>query len=191
MSVKKTVGVIIGSTRTHRVGGTIAQWFVDNSGISEDFNVEIIDLAKENLPLYDEALPPMALNGVYSTEHGKRWQAKIGALDSFVFVTSEYNRGYPAALKNAIDYLWKEWCDKPAAIVSYGWSHGGQFAGEQLSQIISGMSGIQTKLVSARPKVFLSRDIFNESGKIADPNTSFAKYNDDIKKAVEELKAKF
>ncbi len=34
----------------------------------------------------------------------------------------EYNRGYNAALKNAIDYLYAEWDGMPVACVGYGWS---------------------------------------------------------------------
>ena len=50
-------------------------------------------------------------------------------MSALMFVTPQYNWGYPASLKNAIDYLFREWNDKPAIVVSYG-SRGGDKAGE-------------------------------------------------------------
>ena len=46
----------------------------------------------------------------------------------------QYNWGYPAALKNALDYLYRSWNGKPAMIVSYG-SHGGGKGAAQLKQV--------------------------------------------------------
>ena len=46
----------------------------------------------------------------------------------------QYNWGYPAALKNALDFLYKEWHNKPAGIISYG-GHGGGKAAAQLQQV--------------------------------------------------------
>jgi NAD(P)H-dependent FMN reductase len=45
-----------------------------------------------------------------------------------VFVTAEYNHGIPGALKNAFDYLYKEWNNKAAGIVSYGSAYGARSA---------------------------------------------------------------
>src|SRR5256885_9771951 len=69
--------------------------------------------------------------GKYQPPHTKRWAAKIASLDAFVFVSPEYNHGIPAALKNAIDFLFAEWNHKAAGFVSYGGA-GGARAVEQL-----------------------------------------------------------
>src|SRR2546426_6577627 len=74
-------------------------------------------------------MPPSM--GRYQQPHTKRWAAKIASLDAFVFVSPEYNHGIPAALKNAIDFLFAEWKDKAAGFVSYGGA-GGARAVEQL-----------------------------------------------------------
>ena len=74
-------------------------------------------------------MPPMM--GQYSHPHTKAWAAKIDAFDAFVFVTPEYNHGTSGALKNAIDYLFREWNTKAAGFVGYG-SAGGVRAVEQL-----------------------------------------------------------
>ena len=59
------------------------------------------------------------------------------AADAFVFVTPEYNHGYPASLKNAIDYLNQEWRYKPVGFVSYGGVAAGTRSVEQLQQVVT------------------------------------------------------
>src|SRR2546426_8679304 len=68
-------------------------------------------------------MPPSM--GRYQQPHTKRWAAKIASLDAFVFVSPEYNHGIPAALKNAIDFLFAEWKNKATGFVSYGGAGGG------------------------------------------------------------------
>ena len=58
--------------------------------------------------------------GQYTHQHTKDWSAKIASFDAYVFVTPEYNHGTSGALKNAIDYLYKEWVNKAAGFVGYG-----------------------------------------------------------------------
>ncbi len=90
---------------------------------------ELVDIEEYGLPLLDEPVPPSM--GQYSHPHTKRWSAKIASFDGYVFVTPEYNHGTSGALKNAIDYLYAGWNNKPAGFVSYG-SAGGTRAVEHL-----------------------------------------------------------
>jgi NAD(P)H-dependent FMN reductase len=64
------------------------------------------------------------------------WSAKIDSFDGYIFVTAEYNHGIPGALKNGIDYLYKEWNNKAAGFVGYG-SAGGVRAVEQLRLVMA------------------------------------------------------
>jgi NAD(P)H-dependent FMN reductase len=112
------IQVIVGSTRPGRVGRKIADWFLSQAQVPEGSTVEIVDLADINLPLLDE--PVSAMWDQYSKDHTKAWAEIIAKADGFVFVTAEYNHGVPGALKNAIDYLYKEWAYKPVAFVGYG-----------------------------------------------------------------------
>ena len=116
------IGIIIGTTRPGRIGAAVGQWTYDIASKRGDANFELIDLVDQDLPLLDEPIPPS--RGQYSKEHTKRWAAKIDALDGFIFVTPEYNHSAPAALKNAIDFLFKEWNNKSAGFVSYGSAYG-------------------------------------------------------------------
>ena len=129
--------VLIASTRPGRVGEAFAQWFVPLAEKHGAFEVEVVDLAEVNLPLLDEPRHPRL--GRYEHEHTKRWSATVQRADAFVFVTPEYNYGYNAALKNAIDYLHHEWADKAVGFLSYGGVAAGTRAVQQLRQVLAGL----------------------------------------------------
>ena len=112
------VGIIIGSTRPGRIAPGVASWVHEIALRRGDGEYEIVDLKAFNLPLLDEPLPPSI--GRYEKEHTKRWARTVASFDAFVFVTPEYNHSLPAALKNAIDFLYAEWTNKSAGFVSYG-----------------------------------------------------------------------
>jgi len=127
--------IIIGSTRPGRAGAPIAQWFAARAKDHGGFDVNVVDLAEVDLPLLDEPNHPRLRQ--YTRQHTKDWSAIIDAADAFVFVTPEYNYGYPASLKNAIDYLHHEWQHKPVGFVSYGGVAAGTRAVQQLKQVVT------------------------------------------------------
>jgi NAD(P)H-dependent FMN reductase len=127
--------VILASTRPGRAGEPIAEWFVARAAAHGAFDVELVDLAEVALPLFDEANHPRLRR--YEHDHTKAWSARIDSGDAFVFVTPEYNYGYTAPLKNAIDYLHFEWQHKPVGFVSYGGIAAGTRAVQQLKQVVT------------------------------------------------------
>ena len=127
------IGIIIGSTRPGRVGDQVAQWVYDEAIQRDDADFELVDLADFSLPHLDEAMP--AARGEYANEHTQAWARKIESFDGFVFVTPEYNHSTSGALKNAIDFIYGEWNNKAAALVSYG-VHGGLRAAEHLRLVL-------------------------------------------------------
>ena len=142
------IGIIIGSTRPGRIGEVVGKWTYGVATKRSEANFELIDLADQGLPLLDEPIPPS--RGQYSKDHTKRWAAKIDALDAFIFVTPEYNHGIPAALKNAIDFLFKEWNNKAAGFVSYGSAYGAR-AVESLRLVMG-----EVMVADVRAQVMLS-----------------------------------
>jgi NAD(P)H-dependent FMN reductase len=142
------VAIIIGSTRPGRVGEQVARWVYNLARARADADYELVDIAAFDLPLLDEPAPPSS--GQYSKPHTKAWAAKIAAFDAFVFVTPEYNHGTSAALKNAIDFLYREWNDKAAGFVGYG-SAGGTRAVESLRLVMG-----EIKIADVRSQVQLS-----------------------------------
>jgi NAD(P)H-dependent FMN reductase len=151
------LAIIIGSTRPGRNAEAVARWVHEIARQRNDVDVDLIDLQDFNLPLLDEPVPPSM--GQYSKPHTKAWAEKIDSFDAYVFVTPEYNHGPSAALKNAIDYLYREWNNKAAGFVSYG-SAGGVRAVEQLRLV---MGELQVADVRAQVMLSLFTDFENFS----------------------------
>ena len=142
------IAIILGSTRPGRNGEAVANWVYDIAKQRDDADYELVDIADYNLPHLDEALPPSL--GQYAHPHTKAWAAKIDSFDGFVFVTPEYNHSTSGALKNAIDFLYKEWNNKAAGFVSYG-SVGGARAVEHLRLVMG-----ELQVADVRAQVALS-----------------------------------
>jgi NAD(P)H-dependent FMN reductase len=134
---KPVLQIIIGSTRPGRVGSAVADWIIDRAAARGDFEVEVADLAVLNLPIFDEPDHPRLRR--YTHQHTKDWSEIVDRSDAFVFVIPEYNYGFNAATKNAIDYLHQEWLNKPAGIVSYGGVAAGTRAAQMLKQVLSAL----------------------------------------------------
>jgi NAD(P)H-dependent FMN reductase len=127
--------IIIASTRPGRVGPSVASWIHERAIAHGGFDVELVDLAEVNLPMFDEPKHPRF--GQYVHQHTKDWSATIKRADAFIFVVPEYNYGFNAAIKNAIDYLNAEWQHKPVGFVSYGGVAAGTRAVQMLKQVIT------------------------------------------------------
>jgi len=115
---KPHIGIVISTTREGRFGDEPAAWIRDLAAARGDLEVEIIDLRDYPMPFFDEPASPLYVPP--QNEAARRWGQKVAELDGFIFVTAEYNRGVPAALKNALDYAYREFNRKPAAYVGYG-----------------------------------------------------------------------
>jgi NAD(P)H-dependent FMN reductase len=149
------IAIVTGSTRPGRHSLDVAQWVLGIAATRSDADYEILDIADFALPLLDEPVPPSL--GRYSKPHTLKWAAAVAPCDGFVFVAPEYNHGMPGALKNALDFLFREWNDKAAAFVTYG-SMGGVRAAENLRLVMG-----ELKIADVRAQVMLTlRDDFEE-----------------------------
>ena len=117
------IGIITGSTRDSRVNIQVAEWVKSIADKRTDAEFELVDIKDYNLPRYNESVPAIMTQD-YKTPEAHPWSKKISELDGFVFVTPEYNKAVTSGLKDAIDYLYVEWNNKAAGIVSYGSSLG-------------------------------------------------------------------
>lgn len=142
------IGVITGSTRPNRVNLDVSRWVYEQAKKRSDAEFELVDIMDFNLPLLDESIPPAM--GQYAQPHTKKWAAKIGSLDAFIFVHPEYNHGISGALKNALDFLYKEWNNKVAGLVSYG-SAGGARSAEQMRLVLA-----ELQIATVRGQVMFS-----------------------------------
>jgi NAD(P)H-dependent FMN reductase len=116
------IAIVLGSTRPGRLGKAVADWVSARASERGDATFDVLDVADFDLPLLDEPLPPSF--GRYSQPYTKAWSEAVDGFDGYIFVTGEYNHSIPGALKNAVDYLYKEWNNKAAGFVSYGSSGG-------------------------------------------------------------------
>lgn len=149
------IAVIIGSTRPGRAGEAVAKWVHEVASKRSDAEYELVDLLDFNLPLLDEPVPPS--QGKYSKEHTIKWSEKVNSFDGYVFVTPEYNHSTSGALKNALDFVYKEWNNKAAGFVGYG-SAGGTRAVEHLRLICA---ELQVATVRAQVQLSLFTDFEN------------------------------
>ncbi|KAJ7738356.1 flavoprotein-like protein [Mycena metata] len=142
----KRLAFIIASTRTPRVGPAIADTILETIKplLPANTTLTVIDLMDHRLPLYtaDLIIPAGVARPVpdnaYADPATNAWSALIRGFDAFIFLTPQYNWGYPAALKLALDALYHEWTGKPALVLSYGNRGGGKAAG-QLRQVLTGL----------------------------------------------------
>lgn len=137
--------VIYGSVREGRLGAPIAEWVVDRLQESE-LEVDYADLKEVALPFMDEPNHPILHQ--YIKPHTIAWSARVEAADAFVFISPEYNHSLAPALKNAIDFLHREWAGKLVAFVSYGGISGGTRATAALAatMVTVGLRQAQTAL---------------------------------------------
>jgi NAD(P)H-dependent FMN reductase len=131
-ATRPTIGIVIGTTRPGRFGEKAAHWLLAQAQRREDLQFTLIDLRDYPMPFFEEKRPPSAKEPDH--EAARSWGRTIDALDGFVFVTAEYNRGPSAVLKNAMDYAYHQWRRKPAAFLGYG-GLGGARAVEQLRMV--------------------------------------------------------
>lgn len=151
------IQIIMGSTRQNRFSEKPARWLYELAKTRTDFETELLDLRDYPLPFYNEPVPPSMIKGNYSNEVAKRWANKIGEGDGYIIVTPEYNHGYPAVLKNALDTVFDEWGKKPVGFVSYG-SVMGTRSVQQLRQV-----AIELRMVPIEAALQVPVQIFRDA----------------------------
>ncbi len=122
------------------------------------------------MPFLDE--PTLPAQGRYEHEHTVRWSELVRSYDGFVFVFPQYNWGYPAVLKNALDFLYDEWANKPAGLVSHG-SHGGGLAAMQLRQVLQ---GLHIRNTETNIEIKTAEAMLTDGGNFRDIDAALAEY---------------
>jgi len=173
--------VIVGSTRARRLCPQIAAWVTEVGRATISAQFEIVDLKNWPLPMDDE--PGIPALGDYTFEHTRAWSRKISEAHGFVFVTPQYNWGYPAPLKNALDHLYKEWSGKPALVVTYG-GHRGDRCARQLRQVLK---SLKMRPIATMPGFKLTHDRIEANTGTIDPAVEFGKYRKVLQQALAEL----
>lgn len=146
--IPNKIGIIVCSQRSPRACPQISTFvletlkdFQKTHPSPRPYALSLIDLNDNPLPIFNEPDVPSQIKSAsdYKFAHTRAWSELISSYMAFVFVTPQYNWGYPASIKNAIDYLFHEWRGKPALVVSYG-GHGGGKAAVQLQQVLEAVN---------------------------------------------------
>ncbi|CEJ85646.1 hypothetical protein VHEMI03832 [[Torrubiella] hemipterigena] len=202
MALQKKIAVIIGSTRTNRVGPAVANHVFDllkPLAATAGVTLDLIDIVDQKLPLYDEPTHPGGLpkedpTPHYANDFSRKWSGLVRQYDAYAFVTPEYNGSVPAGLKNALDYLFYEWSGKPAGIVSYG-GGGGKKSAAHLEDIckVLRLKSVPTKAAFRTPRDLLPHylekkevtaenlQLWKEAGSDAAAETMFSEILEQLK----------
>jgi NAD(P)H-dependent FMN reductase len=154
--------VITGTTREGRFSERVAAWVVGRLGQHDEFAVELVDLRDHPLPFFNGD-PPARTGRDYADEAVTRFSQVIDRADSYVLLTGEYNHGYPAVLKNALDSTFVEWRRKPVAYVGWG-NTGGARAIEQLRAV-----AVEFEMAPLRHAVHVLPDVLIAVRQAPDP----------------------
>lgn len=148
-----------------RFGDTIAQWVKKQAdAAASDISFEIVDLKEVDLPFHDEMKPPAS--GEYNNKHTKDWAKVVDSADGFIFVSPEYNGGYTAVLKNALDSVYAEWGGKPVAIVGYGAGPGLKGA----AQLRAVLEHMKMHPIEAQVNIASPWEAFTQDGTVHESN---------------------
>ncbi|WP_403020830.1 NADPH-dependent FMN reductase [Salinibacterium sp. GXW1014] len=107
-----TVGYFVGSLATASINRTLSKALIKLA----PKELEFTEIPIANLPLYS-----YDYDNDYPAE-GRALKEAIASVDAVLFVTPEYNRAIPGALKNAIDWASRPWgqnsfARKPSAVI--------------------------------------------------------------------------
>lgn len=154
MNQPKTIVIMTGSVRPNSVSQTLLP-LVKQAVESTGAKVEIADLKEMNLPFFDGQSSPASDDFQIPHESVQNWSDKVTRADGIIMLTPEYNNQLSGVQKNAIDWLYKEWQDKPIAAICYGWG-GGKLSGESLTRLVEKVGG---KSVEPWAYLYFTRDI--------------------------------
>jgi NAD(P)H-dependent FMN reductase len=175
------IAVVIGSTRPRRICPGIAEWFTRTAQQQSLLRYELIDLAEIDLPFLDE--PLKAALRKYEHEHTRAWSRLVSGYDGFVFVFPQYNWGYPAPLKNSLDFLYYEWHDKPATSVTYGTRGGNRGA----AQFLGVLEGLHMRPLSDRLEIVITGDDVDEHWQLRDLDATLGPYSEQVRQLDAQL----
>ena len=164
-----TIQMIISSVREGRRADTKASWMKTVLAKHSEISLEVLDLKEWQMPYYAEKTTPSAINGQYENEMARKWAKTVARGDAYIILSPEYNHSFPASLKNALDYLYEEWNNKPVAFVSYGGASGGIRAVEQLRLVVSELGMIA---IHHQVNIPFARLAFNQFGQPNDERMS-------------------
>jgi chromate reductase len=162
---KYNVGYFVGSLSSTSINRELAKALIKLA--PEDLEFTEIQIGNLSLysPDYDSDYPPEA----------RALKEAIARSDAVLFVTPEYNRSIPGALKNAIDWASRPWGQNsfdqiPAAVIG---ASPGQIGTAIAQQSLRGVLSYCNARQMTAPEAYIrfSPQIFPGDGEVADEST--------------------
>lgn len=174
----KNIILLSGSSRPNSAGENIVPIIKDSVESHQDFSMEYIDVRKLDLPFFDQSVSPSSEDFIPQHESAKNWLSKLSSCAGVILLSPEYNGSLSAIQKNAIDWAYKEWFEKPVSLVGYGWS--GAKRAQDNARVV--LSNVKAKVMPITANLSFTKQIAPD-GKIIDADA--CKKN--IDSAVDEL----
>lgn len=175
------IKVILGSTRQSRFSEVPGAWMLSELAKHPEVKGEILDLREYPMPFFDESETPSYKKQPYTHHAIIKWTAKIKEADAFIIIAPEYNHGYPAVLKNGLDYAYQEWNNKPVAFVAYGSAMGARSV-EQLRQV-----AVELQMAPIRNALHMPYDVVMASGAGKSESEIFGAYRERAQGLITQL----
>ena len=154
--------IVNGSVRESRRADQIMAWALSVLEKDSELEIDIVDLKEVDLPFFNEAVIPSMNKGVYQNPKGQAWSDRVAKADAFIFLVAEYNHGPTAVLKNAVDWVYEGWMNKPVSFISYGGIAGGTRAAQQLKLNVINVKLFPTLTNVHIPNVYMAFDENNQ-----------------------------
>jgi NAD(P)H-dependent FMN reductase len=174
------VKIILGSTRQGRFSEKPGRWAAEELK-KRGLDVELLDLREYEMPFFDEPVSPSYKQEPYKNGAVARWTKKIAEGDAFLVIAPEYNHGYTAVLKNALDYVYQEWNNKPIGFITYGSAMGARSV-EQLREV-----AVELQMVPIRNAIHMPYDVIVAAGKGTPESELFAPYMERLGGLIDQL----
>lgn len=182
MDKKLSIKIITGSTREGRFSDKAGAWILNELKKQDGIEAELLDLRDYEMPFFNSAISPAYKTEPYPNEAVERFTKKIAEADGYIIVTPEYNRGTSGVLKNALDWVYKEWNNKAIGFVAYG-SVGGARAVEQLR-----LTSIELQMAPIREAIhFSGQDYFPVVMGQKKPEELFEQYTEKAESMIKQL----
>lgn len=181
METPLKIKVILGSTRQGRFSEMPGRWILGELKKRADVEAEVLDLREYPMPFFAEAETPSYKTQPYTDPAVVKWTAKIAEGDAFIIIAPEYNHGIPGVLKNALDYVYQEWNNKPVGFVAYGSAQGARSV-EHLRQV-----AVELQMAPIRNALHMPYDVVMAAGQGKSESEILAPYTERAHGLFEQL----
>jgi len=178
--MSKNILIVTGSVRKGRVADKVLELVKNEVEKHEDLSVTIADVKELDLPFFDHEHAPASPDFNPDNEKVVAWTKLVEAADGVVLLTPEYNHSMSSVQKNAIDWIFSQWKDKPVSVVGYGWS-GASLAIDDLTKVLG---NLQAKQLPTTTNLQFMKNI-NPDGTVTDE----AGVSESLKNTIDELDA--